>query len=85
MKEKIMELSEKIVDIIYTPDQEGLNESFIELMDLLLTFISEGDESRASVLNTELLGIQSAFMKKDYGEMADVLHYDLKEKLERSI
>lgn len=82
MKEDIIELSEKIVDIIYTPDQDGLNQAFIELMDLLLKFISEGSMQNGLDLNQELLAMQSSFMKKDYGELADVLHYDLNGKLE---
>ena len=82
MEEKIIELSEKIVDIIYTPDQDGLNQTFIELMDLLLNFISKGSVPKGLDLNQELLAMQSSFMKKDYGELADILHYDLKSKLE---
>lgn len=78
----IIELSEKIVDIIYTPDQDGLNQTFIELMDLLLNFISERNIPEGFDLNQELLAIQSSFVKKDYGELADILHYDLKDKLE---
>lgn len=85
MEESIIELSEKIVDIIYTPDQDGLNQAFIELMDLLLNFISGGDIPKGFDLNQELLDMQSSFMKKDYGELADVLHYDLKSKIETVI
>lgn len=82
MKENVIELSEKIVDIIYTPDQDGLNQAFIELMDVLLNFISQENIQDNFNLNQELLAMQSSFIKKDYGELADILHYDLKSKLE---
>ncbi len=82
MKENVIELLEKIVDIIYTPDQDGLNQAFIELMDVLLNFISQENIQDNFDLNQELLAMQSSFMKKDYGELADILHYDLKSKLE---
>ncbi len=82
MKENAIELLEKIVDIIYTPDQDGLNQTFIQLMDVLLNFISQENVQDNFNLNQELLAMQSSFIKKDYGELADILHYDLKSKLE---
>lgn len=82
MKENVIKLLEKIVDIIYTPDQDGLNQAFIELMDVLLNFISQESIQDNFDLSQELLAMQSSFMKKDYGELADVLHYDLKSKLD---
>lgn len=76
MKEQIIDLSEQIVDIIYTPDQEKLHEMFIQLMDLLSGFLSDSVMETANLMPV-LLDMQKAFFKKDYGELADVLHYDL--------
>ncbi len=51
-------------------------------MDVLLNFISQENVQDNFNLNQELLAMQSSFIKKDYGELADILHYDLKSKLE---
>ena len=82
MEDNIIKLSEDIVDIIYTPDQEGVNEAFIRLLDLLMSFLSQGRIPEGWEINQELLDMQNAFVKKDYGELADVLHYDLRNKIE---
>lgn len=85
MNDDIIELLENLVDIIYTPDQEGLNEAFIRLMDVLMNFLSQENLPGELDINQELLDIQNAFVKKDYGELADVLHYDLRRKIELAL
>lgn len=81
MKEQIIELSQKIIDIIYTPDQDGLNQMFIKLLDLLMDFLSENSALENESMAQVFLDMQTAFTKKDYGELADVLHYDLCESM----
>lgn len=80
MWEQVIDLSESIVDIIYSPDQEGLDQSFLKLMDLFMAVIEEKNIN-LTFLNQELLNMQTAYAKKDYGELADILHYDLVGKL----
>lgn len=83
MREKVLEKIEALVDIIYTPDQNGVDHGFIELIDTIGLYIHEVEQSGKSVeLDKELQSLQMAYIKKDYVLFADVLLYELKTAIE---
>ena len=80
-------LEEKIDDLvktIYTPDQELMDEMFIAILDELEIFLREMKDDTAVVnsINEILIGVQQAYVVKDYIYMADLFLYGIKEELE---
>lgn len=82
-------LEEKIDDLvltIYTPDQELLDEKFIAILDGLEVFMEEMKENAGIVnsMNEILVGVQQAYVVRDYIYMADLMLYGIKEILKEA-
>lgn len=75
MEKKIIIQIDKLVEIIYSPDQYGFNQEFIELLDLIDSVIKNKDED--AVLMTVLSDLQLAYERKDYVDIADILLHQL--------
>lgn len=74
---------EKMVDIIYSPDQDGLDSAFVQILDSILGFIENmAKEGYLVDMTEELKLLQDAYLKKDYLELADALLYDIKPEIE---
>ncbi len=79
LNEKPLSVLEEMVNIIYSPDQEGLDHAFINILDAFTELVEEMATLGYTVdMTEELMLLQSAYMKKDYVELADVLLYDIK-------
>jgi hypothetical protein len=84
LNEKALLAIEEMVEIIYSPDQEELDQEFIKVLDAFEEMVKEMETRGYYVDMTEELGIlQTAYLKKDYIELADVLLYDVKPELEQ--
>ncbi len=82
MTEKLFPVIDDLVDEIYTVEQKNINKKFETLLNEVLVFIEDMQNAGYSIImDEELLKIQNAFGIKDYGVMADVLLYDIKENL----
>lgn len=77
MKETLLEIIDQLVDVIYSVDQKGLDLKFIEFLDGIEQYI----QSNKIELNQELLMLQTAYINKDLVQLADILLYEIKEKL----
>lgn len=83
LNEKPLSVLEDLVNIIYSPDQEGLDNAFVDILDAF-TELVEGMAVKGYTVDMteELMLLQSAYMKKDYVELADVLLYDIKPSIQ---
>lgn len=83
MNKGVLEAIERLITIIYEPDQDGLVEEFSKLVEEFMTFIQKMYEIGYTVdINEELLKVQHAFEKKDYIQLADILLYEVKPSFE---
>lgn len=80
MEKKIIVQIDKLVEIIYSPDQYGFNQEFIELLDLIDSVIKNKDED--TVLMTILSHLQLSYERKDYVDIADILLHQLQKYFE---
>lgn len=82
MTEKLFQAIDELVEEIYTVEQVNINSKLEILLVELLTFIENMQNlSYTIVMDEELTKLQSSYEKRDYGVMADVLLYDIKENL----
>ena len=79
MMEKISSQIDKLVNIIYTPDQKDFDREFIIFLDLMDTYAVKQPANEQ--LMKMLVTLQQAYIKRDYVEVADVLLYEIKGKL----
>lgn len=82
MRESILQQIDKMIVIIYSIDKVGLDQAFVDLIDMLLKLIEEESFASCVELNQILLELQNAYMKKDLVDLADALQYSLKTFLE---
>ncbi len=83
MTEKLFQVIDDLVEEIYTIEQGKVNEKFGILLNELLIFIEDMQNAGYTiVMDDELLKLQKSYEMKDYGVMADILLYDIKENLE---
>lgn len=83
MNKGVLEAIERLITIIYEPDQNGLVEAFSELVEEFMRFIQQMYEIGYTVdINEELLKVQNAFEQKDYIKLADILLYEVKPSFE---
>ena len=83
MNKSVLEAIEGLVDAIYSPDQEQVDKRFSGLVEELIAFVDAMQKAGYTVdLTKELMAIQSAYERKDYVELADVLLYDMKPEFE---
>lgn len=84
LNEKPLAAIEEMLNIIYSPDQEGLDHAFVEILDSFTEMIEGMAVKGYSVdMTEELTLLQNAYLKKDYVELADALLYDIKPELEQ--
>ena len=82
MTEKLFQVIDDLVEEIYTVEQGKINNKFQTLLNELLIFIENIQIAGYSIdMDEELLKLQKAYEMKDYGIMADILLYDIKENL----
>lgn len=81
---KLEERIDDLVETIYTPDQNMLDEKFITLLDALEQFMGEMKEDLEVInyINEVLVKLQQSYLVKDYIYMADLLLYGIKEVLQ---
>ena len=83
MNEKPLEKIDELINIIYTPDQDGLDQAFLQVLDSFGEMIREMSELGYMVdMTEELVSLQEAYIKKDYIELADSLLYEIKPQLQ---
>lgn len=83
MTEQAIKAMDKLVQIVYTPDQIGLAGAFLEMIDAFSEFIKDMEKKGYTVsMNESLLELQNAFEVKDYIRMTDCILYDLKPDFE---
>lgn len=83
MTEQAIKAMDKVVQIVYTPDQSGLADAFLEMLDAFSEFIGEMEKKGYTVsMNESLLELQNAFESKDYIRLTDCILYDLKPDFE---
>ena len=81
-KDNLKKRIDDLVEEIYTPDQKDIDNKFIAVLEAI-----ENDMNTSLLadkiqdINQVLLKIQSAYVIKDYVTLADVLLYEMKEKL----
>ena len=78
MKATILQQIEKLIEVIYSIDKNGIDKAFLELVDSLIPFMEEEGLAGDMEFNTILTELQNAYVKKDLVELADVLNYRLK-------
>ena len=83
ISEKILVTIEELINIIYSPDQNGFDRVLLQILDMFDKMIQDMLELGYTVdMTEELLPLQNAYMKKDYVELADILLYDIKPKIQ---
>ena len=81
-KEKVIEKIDEIVHAIYTPDQIDIDGKFIQLLEAIEVCANTGLlADKLPDINQVLLKVQSAYVIRDYVTLADILLYEIKEKL----
>lgn len=82
MIEKIICVIEELVQAIYSVEQKGIDTIFLKLLEELMVYEETmRKEGRVLHIDKELVGIQNAFLQKDYVNLADELLYGLKASL----
>ena len=77
--QNILEQIEELVQTIYVPGELTITEQYIKLLDLFDAFITTMGQLGYQVqLDQELLGIQNAYTKQDYIQLADLLLYEIR-------
>lgn len=78
MLELVLEKIDNLIEILYSVDKNGIDENFMELIEVLLQLV-EAEKLTGNVeFNQILMELQNAYVKKDLVELADVLKYRLK-------
>lgn len=82
MQEKdVVKKIDKLVETIYSPDQTGINEKFIDFLGGLEVYLATPDKSVQGIEEV-LKQIEMAYGIKDYIALADILLYELKPLIE---
>ena len=83
MNKEILQKIDNLVGIIYTPDQAGVEQSFVCFIDEMLKVMEEIiQQGKMIEVDDDLINLQNAFTKKDYVLFTDILLYDIKPKIE---
>ncbi|MDE6312562.1 MAG: hypothetical protein K2M46_02920 [Lachnospiraceae bacterium] len=83
MTEQAINTMDKVVQIVYTPDQAGLAEAFVEMLDAFAEFIQRMQDAGYSVsMDKSLMELQDSFQQRDYVRLTDCILYDLKPDFE---
>ena len=81
-KENLIEKIDALVHTIYTPDQIDIDGKFIQFLEAVEACTNEGIlAEKIPDINQVLLKVQSAYVIKDYVTLADVLLYEITEKI----
>lgn len=79
MTGRSIQAMDKVVDIVYTPDQAGLAEAFLEMIEAFGEFLGKMQEAGYTVsMEDSLMELQTSFQQKDYVRLTDCILYDLK-------
>lgn len=82
MTKKLFQEIDNLVNEIYTIEQVKINDYFQAFLKELLVFIENMNNTGYTInMDEELLNLQKAYEGKDYGLMADILLYDIKNNL----
>ena len=82
-KENLIEKIDALVHTIYTPDQIDIDGKFIQFLEAVEACTNEEIlAEKIPDINQVLLKVQSAYVIKDYVTLADILLYEIKEKME---
>lgn len=77
--EGVLAVADRLVKIIYTPDQAGLDECVTALIDELILFVNRMIKDDYTVdITHELTLLEQAYRSKDYVRLADVVLYEIK-------
>lgn len=74
MESELQNVIEKMVKSIYRLETNKIQGQFIELLDRLENFLSQYPKKE---INSILLMLQEAYIRKDYVFLSDILLYDL--------
>lgn len=77
-KAKLSKAIDELVCEVYTPDQKNIDELFVKFLEALEAYMSIGELIDEDI-NSKLIALQHAYMKKDYITMCDILLYNIKE------
>lgn len=82
MQEKdITEKIDRLVATIYSPDQNGINDKFVDFLGALEGYLATTDKNVQGIEEV-LKQIEMAYRIKDYIALADILLYELKPLIE---
>lgn len=83
MIKKVLEQIEELVVELHTPDQDKVNEKYLEFIDALGMFLEEmGKKGYTVDLSEDLNQIQQAMAIKDYIRLSDILLYTIRKDFE---
>lgn len=74
MESELQSVIEKMVKSIYRLETNKIQGQFIELLDRLENFLTQYPKKE---INSILLMLQEAYIRKDYVFLSDILLYDL--------
>ena len=78
MVKKVLEKIDELVKELHTPDQDKVNEKYLEFIDALGVFLDEmGKRGYMVALSEDLNQIQQAMTMKDYIRLSDILLYTI--------
>lgn len=79
MVEQVLEKIEELVIELHTPDQDNVNEKYLDFIEALAVFLTEIGKMGYSVdINRDLEQIQRAVTIKDYIRLSDILLYTIR-------
>lgn len=79
MIEQVLEKIEDLVKELHTPDQDKVNERYLDFIDALGVFLEEMHKLGYSVdMSQDLEQVQQAMTKKDYVLLSDILLYTIR-------
>ena len=83
MVKKVLEKIDELVVELHTPDQNKVNEKYLEFIDTLGMFLDEmGKRGYTVDLSKDLYQIQQAMVIKDYIRLSDILLYTIRKDFE---
>lgn len=83
MVEQVLERIDELVVELHTPDQDKVNEKYLNFIDALGTFLEEMQKLGYSVdLTQDLQEVGQAMTKKDYILLSDILLYTVRKDFE---
>ncbi len=79
MSNQVYEAIDELIAMIYSSGQTGINDKYIHLLNSLESFLN--DKANIGIIinmNSELLELNEAYLKKDYTLLADIVLYKIK-------